>query len=57
MTLDVSGGGTYASLTPFHIGEVGLDGGQTNNNNNNNIDGLDYLIVWEKAYCSSQLQR
>ena len=34
-SLDVSGGGTYVSLTPFHIGEAGSDGGQTNNNNNN----------------------
>ena len=34
-SLDVSGGGTCVSLTPFHIGEAGPDGGQTNNNNNN----------------------
>ena len=34
VSLDVSGGGTYVSLTPFHIGEAGSDGGQTNNNNN-----------------------
>ena len=36
VSLDVSGGGTCVSLTPFHIGEAGSDGGQTNNNNNNN---------------------
>ena len=36
VSLDVSGGGTYASLIPFHIGEAGPDEGQTNKNNNNN---------------------
>ena len=28
ISLDVSGGGTYLSLTPFHIGEARLDGWQ-----------------------------
>ena len=37
-SLDVSGGGTYVSLTPFYIGEAGSDGAQTNNNNNNVCD-------------------
>ena len=36
VSLDVSGSGTYVSLTPFHIGEAGSDGGQANNNNSNN---------------------
>ena len=29
----IVGGGTYVSLTPFHIGEPGRMVGQTNNNN------------------------
>ena len=32
VSLDVSGGGTYISLTPFHLGEAGSNGDQTNNN-------------------------
>ena len=33
--LDVTGDGTYVSLTPFHIGKDWTGMGQTNNSNNN----------------------
>ena len=45
-SLDVSGGGIYVSLTPFHIGEAGSDGDQTNNNNNNCPDFI--MTSWHQ---------
>ena len=62
VSLDVSGGGTYVSLTPFHIGEAGSDGGQTNNNNKQFSRFLIFLlafrstelpVVYQSPFCTA----